>query len=72
MLKYLYTFCIWPDEAWKQWTPQALPVWRMLQRHLSIEWTEDEFESVRSEFSRKGFTFREITRVPFQEEQAVY
>jgi hypothetical protein len=56
--KYVYSFCIWPDETW-DFDRAVFDLFKMLNGRLDMVFAPHEFERFRSALSHHGFTLRE-------------
>lgn len=78
--KYLYHFFLYPDETWGRTdlgdTHQKIPtavfqLFKMMDHGIGMEFTPIEFVRFRHDVESFGITLREISRVPFHEEETV-
>ncbi len=78
--KYLYHFFVSPDETWGHSHlgdgHRAIPVavfdlFKMINHNIEMEFTPLEFVRFRHDVESFGLTLREISRVPFYEEETV-
>ena len=68
--KYVYSFCVWPDETWKH--PCAIfTYFKMANTRVDMTFTQEEFERFRSEMSHAGLTLREVERWPHCEPETI-
>jgi hypothetical protein len=70
IMKYVYTFTIWPSEDWGFSRP-LFDLFRILNTRVELPFTEEEFEKFRSALSHDGFTVRAIVRVPYNKPEVV-
>ena len=78
--KYTYCFHLWPDETWGHTAagdehvkiPHAVfDLFRMINHGIEMVFTPIEFVRFRHDVESFGLTLREITRVPYHEEETV-
>lgn len=76
--KYLYHFFVWPDETRGRLdndgmvVPQAVfKLFEMIDHNIEMEFTALEFVRFRHDIESFGLTLREISRVPYQQEETV-
>lgn len=78
--KYNYNFHLWPDETWGRKElgdehpkiPAAVfDLFRMMTSSVEMTFTALEFVRFRHDVESFGITLREISRVPYHEEETI-
>jgi hypothetical protein len=78
--QYVYCFHLWPDETWGRKDmddehpniPAAVfDLFRMINNGIEMRFTALEFVRFRHDVESFGITLREISRVPYHEEETV-
>ena len=69
-MKYTYSFSVWPSETWG-FTRDLFDIFRMVNTNVEMSFTEDQFESFRSNLSHDGFSVREVSRLPYHEPENI-